>query len=155
VISTCRRYRYALWRRWDPDRPTVLFVGLNPSIADARHDDPTLRRCLRFAQEWGFGALAVGNLFAFRATDPKRLTRVRDPIGPRNDAWLRRLRGEAAVVVAAWGNGGRLHGREGEARTLLGELQCLGTTARGCPGTHCTFRRPRTIGPWVPNAGWS
>ena len=32
-FSRCRRYRYALWRRWAPGDDYVLLVGLNPSTA--------------------------------------------------------------------------------------------------------------------------
>lgn len=39
VISDCGRYRYALWRMWDNRLPSVLFIGLNPSTADATKDD--------------------------------------------------------------------------------------------------------------------
>ena len=38
LLSPCRRYRYALWRRWG-DGPPAMFIGLNPSTAD----DPTIR----------------------------------------------------------------------------------------------------------------
>src|SRR5882724_4976365 len=90
VLSDCERYRYALWRRW-AERPAVLFVGLNPSTADALQDDPTIRRCIRFAKAWGYGALYMGNLFAFRATDPRAMKAEADAVGPDNDGWLRQL----------------------------------------------------------------
>jgi len=63
VFSRDGRYRYALRRVWDDGKPAVLFVGLNPSTADAHRDDATIRRCTRFARDWGFGQLLVGNLF--------------------------------------------------------------------------------------------
>jgi hypothetical protein len=131
VLSRCGRYRYALRRTWDATKPRVLFIGVNPSTADAKRDDPTLRRCIRFATDWGFGALAIGNLFAFRSPNPKRLTRMHNPIGPHNDAWLRRLGEESTLVVAAWGSGGRLLDREQTVRAMFDSLQCLGTTAGG------------------------
>ena len=62
-FSRCRRYRYTLWRRWDPERPLVMIIGLNPSTADACQDDPTIRRCIGFARVWGYGGLVVTNLF--------------------------------------------------------------------------------------------
>lgn len=27
TFSPCRGYRYALWREWDADKPTVVFCG--------------------------------------------------------------------------------------------------------------------------------
>ncbi|TMF61888.1 MAG: DUF1643 domain-containing protein, partial [Chloroflexi bacterium] len=66
TFSADRRYRYRLWRRWDGARPVVAFVMLNPSTADARRDDPTIRRCIGFAKSWGFGGVEVVNLFAYR-----------------------------------------------------------------------------------------
>src|SRR3954454_5135391 len=82
-LSPCRTWRYSLTRTiTDPDesccRPkggTVTFVGLNPSTADETLDDPTTRRCVRFARDWGFNRLKMVNLYAYRATKP-------------NDLWL-------------------------------------------------------------------
>jgi hypothetical protein len=73
--SPCRRYRYTLWRRFGPVRHPryLMVVGLNPSTADETHDDRTVRRCMGFAGDWGFDALCVTNLFAFRATDPRAM----------------------------------------------------------------------------------
>lgn len=70
VISECGKYRYQLYRVWDQWKPMVLFVMHNPSTADADIDDPTIRRCINFAKEWGYGGLYVGNLSPYRSTDP-------------------------------------------------------------------------------------
>jgi hypothetical protein len=105
VISDCGLYRYRLDRRWAPG-PTVAWIMLNPSTADADTDDPTLRRILAFSRGWGFGALRVVNLYAYRATEPADLWRAADPVGPDNDRHI-----AAAVscveVVAAWGANAR------------------------------------------------
>src|SRR6185437_4878200 len=81
-ISECGRYRYWLRRSWGHggNGKTVSFIMLNPSMADAEQDDPTLRRCMGFAQGWGFSTLSVHNLFALRATDTKELLTANDPV---------------------------------------------------------------------------
>ncbi len=138
-FSRCRRYRYWLRRHWDPLLPHCAFIGLNPSTADARSDDPTLRRCLNFAKDWGYGSLLMVNLFSWRATDPEELERVADPVGARTNLWLRRARTEADLVVAAWGNGGHLLGRARAVEAWLGNSKCLGVTAQGMP-RHPLYR---------------
>lgn len=142
-LSPCRRYRYALWRTWDDTLPRVMFVGLNPSTADETVDDPTLRRTMDFARRWGFGGVGNGNLFAFRATDPKAMMAAEDPVGPDNDAWLRRLADEAQLVVAAWGNDGGFHGRSAVVRAMLPDLHCLKINASGEPA-HPLYQRADT-----------
>lgn len=106
-ISPCGRYRYRLWREWNPSIPQrACFVMLNPSTADGAEDDPTIRRCVAFAIAWGYGALDVVNLFAHRATDPRELLRsafADGMTGPDNDYAIERCANRAAVVVAAWG----------------------------------------------------
>lgn len=67
-FSPCRRYRYVLWRTWDPAAGSVNFIGLNPSTADEQVDDPTIRCCIGFARDWGYGGLVMTNLFAIPAT---------------------------------------------------------------------------------------
>ena len=93
VFSPCGRYRWWLGRIWQPRGPRLLFVGLNPSRADAQRDDPTLRRLQTFARDWGYGGLEVVNLFARISASPAVLRRSADPVGPENDRWLeQRLR---------------------------------------------------------------
>ena len=134
VISRCGSYRYALWRTWDPARGAVMFIGLNPSTADATIDDPTLRRCMRFSKDWGYGGVIMANLFAFRATQPADLLEADRPIGPRNNRWLRQLADDAALVVAAWGNDGAHLGRATAVCEMLPELSCLKVNGSGEPG---------------------
>ena len=135
-ISACGLYRYTLWRCAEEDcrGDYVLFVGLNPSVADASIDDPTVRRCIGFAEAWGFDSLCMCNLFAYRATDPAELNKAIDPIGPENDTWIVQLANHASLVVAAWGNGGMFLQRDVKVLTSLHTpIHCLGTTKSGKP----------------------
>jgi hypothetical protein len=106
---------------------------LNPSTADQQRNDPTIRRCIGFAARWGFGAVAVGNLFAFRTPSPAILRQVAHPVGRANDRWLQRLAAESSRVIAAWGNEGVLLGRDVQVRRLLAPLHALGLTQQGQP----------------------
>ena len=133
VLSTCRHYRYELWRRWDDSLPSCLFVGLNPSTADETLDDPTIRRCVDFAQRWGYGSLCMANLFAWRATKPKDMLTAADPIGPDNDATLKRLAANAGIIIAAWGKHGTHLSRGFAVRALLPRLHYLKKNKDGSP----------------------
>lgn len=104
LISEDQLYRYSLWRIWDNSLPKVMWIMLNPSTADGDVDDPTIRRCMGFAKSWGYGGIMVGNLFAFRATDPKQLTAIDNPEGERNKEILTRMSKQCDLIVLAWGN---------------------------------------------------
>jgi hypothetical protein len=113
---------------------------LNPSVASADKDDPTIRRCVHFAKREGYDRMDVVNLFAHRATDPREILRMLDkdePYGPRNQSVIERAVQDAGVIVCAWG----AHGRHlGHDQTVLGwldrwsaPLKALGFTADGHP----------------------
>jgi hypothetical protein len=144
VFDASGRYRYQLWRRWDPARPAVAFVLLNPSAADARRDDPTIHRCVGFAQRLGFGSLCVVNLFAWRAAKPKDLFAAPDPVGPENDRHLADAARRASAVLVGWGNHGSRGGRDARALAILGRsrrLLCLGLTRARAPRHPLYLRR--------------
>ncbi|PGB02044.1 DUF1643 domain-containing protein [Bacillus toyonensis] len=105
------KYRYSLTREWDMTKPKVAFVMLNPSTADEESNDMTTDRCEGFAKRWGYGAIEIVNLFAFRAKDPKelRVLTVEETIGPENHIHLERAIQQAERVVVAWGEHGVLH----------------------------------------------
>lgn len=142
-FSADRRYRYRLWRTWDATRPRVAFCLLNPSAADDRRDDPTIRRCVRFARRWGYGGVVVVNLFALRATDPRALGRSADPVGPANDRAIRDAARRARLVVAGWGSRGALRRRADEATALLAGARVVtfGVTRDGQPRHPLYVRR--------------
>lgn len=145
-FSRCRRYRYTLWRRWDGTLPLVMMIGLNPSTANARQNDPTIRRCIAFARSWGHGGLIMTNLFAFRATYPTDLKAAADPVGPRNNLWIRRAARHANRIVALWGNDGQWLDRSAHIRKrLAGRLQVIRLNAGGEPA-HPLYL-PKNLGP--------
>lgn len=158
VLSTCGRYRYHLARWWNGGSMLpAVFVMLNPSTADAMIDDPTIRRCVGFAQAWGLGGVVVVNLFAFRATDPTQLpSDAATAIGPDNDEHLREVIATAAEagapLIAAWG----AHPSADRARVEhvasfdgFARAECLGMTKSGAP------RHPLYVAGGTPRRPWS
>ena len=149
VFSPDRVYRYSLDRHWGSlwgdscATPVVAFIGLNPSTADETRDDPTIRRCVAFAMQWGYHGLIMLNLFAFRATDPAVLKRTADPVGPDNDRTIRDVASRADLVVAAWGAHGAFRERDRDVRRLAPRLLCFGTTKGGHP-RHPLYLRKDT-----------
>jgi hypothetical protein len=152
IFSRDRIYRYTLWREWDLllNPSYLMVIGLNPSTADETEDDPTIRRCVDFAKRFGYGALCMTNLFAFRSTDPKGLKATRDPIGPENDAWLCRMAfaNDCGMVIAAWGSSVKTHLAKHSNRIAVSQrdknvfapgllnlktVHCLGFNADGSP----------------------
>lgn len=140
-FSECGTYRYTLTRllsspcRWV--RP-ALFIMLNPSTADATNNDPTIRRCISFAERSGCTHLTVVNLFALRATDPRELKKHHDPVGPFNDRHiaLQIMKHHDIVgglVVAAWGAHPLAKERADYIFKTYGDIKCLGTTMNGSP----------------------
>lgn len=122
TISDCGTFRYRLGRRW-ASGPAMLFIMLNPSTADAYVDDPTIRKCIGFAERNGADAIEVVNLFAFRATDPKALAHAGWPAGPENDGHVasatKEVHEDGGKIVLAWGANAR--GRD-EALSMVCDL---------------------------------
>jgi hypothetical protein len=140
LISADGDYRYQLWRTWDDTKPTVAFIMLNPSTADGTTDDPTIRRCIGYAKDWGYGSLVVGNLFAIRSTDPDKLSEHSASVGPDNDEHLLAICDAAEKIVAAWGAHGSFRDRDCEVAHLLdADLYALDTTQGGQP-THPLYQ---------------
>lgn len=149
-FSPDRRYRYTLWRIWDAARPPVAFILLNPSTADETELDPTLRRCLGFAQAWGAGGFWIGNVFAFRATDPSVMRQEMDPVGPENDAALLEIAARCPTLVCGWGVHAVHRGREQEVLRLLvkARFTALRLTKSGAPSHPLYLPSALTPMPW-------
>ncbi len=151
-FSRCRTYRYALWRRWNwrGYANQLMFIGLNPSTADETQDDPTVRRCIRFAKDWGYSGLVMMNAFGFRATDPKVMAAASDPIGPGNDRAFRTQRSQVGMVVAAWGNHCSVERAQRICKVINGPIHCLATNKSGQP-KHPLYMAAKT----QPKLYWS
>ena len=106
-FSPCQRFRYRLWRYWAQPlgESMVMFLMLNPSTATATDDDPTVRRCIGYAKDWGYGGLYVGNLFPFRSPSPAELKRANDRTGDTGKAAvaLYEMAQQSEKVVLGWG----------------------------------------------------
>lgn len=96
-------YRYSLPRRWNKDKPAIMWLLMNPSVATEFCNDRTVARCERFSESWGYGGIFVGNIFAYRATDQSRLSAVNDPAGPENNRYLLEMAQQAEKIILAYG----------------------------------------------------
>lgn len=153
VLSPDGRYRYLLNRVWEPELGRVCWVMLNPSTADATNDDRTISRCIGFTRAWGYGALTVVNLYAYRATKPSALVTALDPVGPDNAMHIAASIAAAQLTVAAWGAGyPKAHGRVVErASSALrnGGAYVLGLTKHGVPRHPLYMRADTTPVRWL------
>lgn len=135
-LSPCGRHRYSLLRQWDTGLEPLVWVMLNPSVADASIDDPTIRRVMSFTRAAGYGAAIVLNLFTLRATDPKALwaAPAGDRNGPSAQAVLEHyLETRGLPAVAAWGAATKAKERAEEVLQITSSWRCLGVTANGSP----------------------
>lgn len=154
-ISSCKVFRWWLWRVWDLGLPLVIWVMMNPSTADHRKNDPTILKVTRLSKRWGYGAALVLNIYAFRSSRPENMPEtMKDRVGPRNNWWIKTLFRYAArkniPVICAWGvkheERGHLVRRMANDARL--ELQCLEVALNGEP-KHPRFLseslRPRPL----------
>lgn len=142
-FSECGRYRYWLsrWWNWPPTAVTqyALWIGMNPSTAEAGVDDPTIRKEMHFTRVMGLSGYLKCNVMDYRATNPKALlSSVVAPCSLENIGHIIRLARNASVIVAAWGALPKPLRRyatvvaaaiDFDGRTLM----CMGVTKDGSP----------------------
>jgi hypothetical protein len=152
TFSARRHWRYLLWRRWDAEKPAANFLMLNPSTADELELDPSCSRARDFAERWGYGALIVTNLFAWRATDPEVMKSASEPVGRSNNQAILRSARQSGMVVCAWGNHGAHLERSAQVKRLLRKariaLHVLRLNANGEPAHPLYLRGSLRPVPW-------
>ncbi len=129
VFSSDKRFRYRLTVQYRDTlmdrerRKSVVVILKNPSAADAKMADATIRKVETFVYHrfsdvrW----LHILNIFAYRATDPGDLNRMycqegaMSVIGTENDHFIRSTVKESDWVILSWGN------NSGIDKTLYGE----------------------------------
>ena len=109
-----------------------MFIGLNPSTANEGKNDPTIRRVIQFANNWGYGGVYMMNLFAYITAYPIELKKCNDPIGMNN--WhLNDISKKCKDVLFCWGNFKEAKERGNEISNWFTFAYCLGKNANGTP----------------------
>lgn len=140
-FSNDRKYRYSLWRIWEPNLPKLVFILLNPSKADEFANDPTVTRCVQRAVTKKFGGVWVLNVFAYRSTNPGVLYELAnsgvDPVGIDNDEEISRVvkQNDLSTILCGWGKHGNLLDRGSRVLEILKDfkLHCFGVNGDGTP----------------------
>ena len=134
IFSEDRKYRYALWRVWNPKLDLLLQIGLNPSKAAELRNDPTITRGIVRANRNRFGGFLMGNIYAYVSTDPNALLQKGDFIGELNDYYLRKmLELSNGKALCGWGSFKPVSLRAPQVLKMIREPYCLGINADGQP----------------------
>lgn len=160
VFSADGRHR-PLMRRWlgdaFPERH-LLFIGMNPSTADATVNDPTCAREWTFTLREGFTGMVKANVGDYRATDPKMLLEPGVVVSsPDNLPTIRAAAARADKVILCHGKLNRALAPAGralvEALTEDGvDLWCFGTNADGSPKHPLYLRGDTPLVRWTSTA---
>lgn len=142
-ISECGRYRTFLKRAWGPndfDDPFLLWVGMNPSVADADYDDPTCRKEIDFTKRWGYTCYVKCNIMDARLTDSLQLRNLKfDLCRQENLDAIDYFSGHADKVILCTGNQKEPKAVKAfqDALAVLRKnkevLYCMGTNKTGYP----------------------
>lgn len=133
IFSEDRKYRYVLWRVWNPTRQLLLLIGLNPSDANEFKDDPTITRGIVRADRTGFGGLLMANLYAYVSTDPKALLNNGDSVGELTDYYLRQMIALSGRQLCGWGSFAPVTKRAPIVLAMIKQPYCLGVNKDGQP----------------------
>lgn len=132
IFSDCRKYRYALWRKWDETKPMIMFIGLNPSKANEYEPDPTITRVIQFSKSMGYGGVYMMNLYAIVDSNPDVLKTHPDPLG-ENDGWVEKIAPECQMIIFAWGKFKEAKSRADKFIKMFPEGHCLVKNKDGSP----------------------
>ena len=128
-FSIDKKERYSLKREWDKSKNKILYIMLNPSFADDKDDDPTIRRLINFTKKFNSGGFLVGNIFTTITPNPKELDKSKG-MSDKNFEELIKLINKVDQIVYAWGS-------SIEEPQLLKKLvlnpKCFGKNLNGTP----------------------
>jgi hypothetical protein len=143
-FSKCGRYRHWLVRDWrgggrrfSLDDSFALWIGMNPSTAEANIDDPTIRKEMVFTQREKLYCYVKVNVMDFRSTSPDWLRSPGIvPCSDVNRGMIGLFADRAAKIIVCFGRLHRSLRQYGEA--VLDDLKdkelwCLGTNNDGSP----------------------
>lgn len=136
TLSDCGCYRFDLGRPLRAGARILTMCLCNPSTADASIDDPTVRRGLGYASDWGFDTLVYVNSNPYRSTDPETQISPPSAILALNDRFLEGWGMQSELVIAAWGTKALtpLAQRAEFVLRKVAPLHALKVTKGGAPG---------------------
>ena len=155
IFSDCMAYRYYLEWRWS-DAPALYVCMLNPSTADQKELDTTIKGLVKRAKLWGYGAVIIINLFAFRATKPPDMLAAKDPVGPDNDLVIsmvfKKAMDDGSPIICGWGKDGNRFGRNvqfvAQAEALEVKLMALEINQDNTPKHPLYIKHEIRPSPW-------
>jgi len=128
-FSIDKKHRYELSRHWDLSKSDILFIMLNPSIANEDIDDPTIKRLISFTREFKHGGFFVANLFTYITPYSKTLD-TSIGLTKLNLKTIKNLVNKVDEVIYAWGNSIK---EPQELKNLVKNPKCFGKNLNGTP----------------------
>jgi hypothetical protein len=128
-FSIDKKHRYELSRHWDLSKSDILFIMLNPSIANEDIDDPTIKRLISFTREFRHGGFFVANLFTYITPYSKTLD-TSIGLTKLNLKTIKNLVNKVDEVIYAWGNSIK---EPQELKNLVKNPKCFGKNLNGTP----------------------
>ena len=128
-FSIDKKERYSLKREWDKSKNKILYIMLNPSLADDKNDDPTIRRLINFTKKFNYGGFLVGNIFTTITPNPKELDKSKG-MSDKNFEELIKLINKVDQIVYAWGNSVE---EPQHLKELILSPKCFGKNLNGTP----------------------
>tara|TARA_Y100001968_G_scaffold287142_1_gene288316 strand:- start:75 stop:584 length:510 start_codon:yes stop_codon:yes gene_type:complete len=152
LFSECSSYRWILKRELLNGKKSVVFIGLNPSIANSSVNDKTLSRIINFCSQWDYKNIYIINLFALISKTSNKILKSNDPIGENNDLiTLKTLQfwreDSNCDLWLGWGDKGQFRERDRKVLKLIKNFSylrskennfpksvlCLGLSKKGNP----------------------
>ena len=128
-FSIDKKHRYELSRHWDLSKSDILFIMLNPSIANEHIDDPSIKRLISFTREFKHGGFFVANLFTYITPYSKTLD-TSIGLTKLNLKTIKNLVNKVDEVIYAWGNSIK---EPQELKNLVKNPKCFGKNLNGTP----------------------
>lgn len=134
-------HRYSLSRIWDKSKPLIMFIGLNPSTANADTNDPTIESVIRISKHNGYGGFYMMNCWPYITSNPKLLL-IMPMTTTINNEQLVIVSRLCQDVVFAWGNFKVVskHGRDKELKEMFPRALTIGLNKNGSP-KHPLFQK--------------
>lgn len=126
-----RKNRYYLFRIWDRSKPTVSFIGLNPSTANEHTNDNTITKVMKIANHNGFGGVYMLNLYSCVTAYPEEI--ITDSNAIRINSLFIQEYTKNNNVVFCWGNFKQAQEISRGVIERFNNAQCIAQNKNGSP----------------------